>query len=62
MSLQSPVPPQACELAALAGRAEECTPAECPLWENGACSLEPILHGDSREDEAPHTADESAPA
>jgi hypothetical protein len=61
MSLQSPT--RACELAALAGRAEACTPGDCPLWENGACSLELILHGDGKEDDAPpYAADESAPA
>ncbi|HEY7708145.1 MAG TPA: hypothetical protein VH968_13340 [Gaiellaceae bacterium] len=32
-----------CSLAALAGRTEICKPDECPLWENGACQLEPML-------------------
>jgi hypothetical protein len=34
---------QACELAARAGRFEACPGAECPLWENGGCSLERLL-------------------
>jgi hypothetical protein len=32
-----------CELAARAGRREVCPAGECPLWENGACSLERLL-------------------
>lgn len=38
-----------CELAARAGRVEVCS-EECPLWENGACSLEQVLEPDSAEE------------
>ena len=39
-----------CELAARAGRAEVCT-EDCPLFENGACSLEAVLATDSTTDD-----------
>jgi hypothetical protein len=32
-----------CELARRAGRREICAENECPLWEDGACSLERLL-------------------
>ena len=31
-----------CQLAAHAGRHEICT-EDCPLWEHGQCSLEPLV-------------------
>ena len=44
MTTEVPSPAtRTCALAALAGRVEVCAPDECPLWENGACSLEPLL-------------------
>jgi hypothetical protein len=42
-----------CELAARAGRREICPEVECPLWENGACSL-PRLLAESAEDAVPN--------
>jgi len=39
-----------CELAARAGRAEVCT-EDCPLFENGACSLEAVLEPDASPDD-----------
>jgi hypothetical protein len=32
-----------CELAARAGRREVCPEDECPLWEDGECSLQRLL-------------------
>lgn len=42
-----------CELARRAGRREICGEDECPLWEDGACSLERLL-----DDERPDATDE----
>ncbi len=38
-----------CELAARAGRKEICPEDECPLWENGECSLQRLLVEDGED-------------
>jgi hypothetical protein len=37
-----------CELAAQAARREVCSEEGCPLWEDGACSLESLLAEESQ--------------
>ena len=57
MTTESPSPAlKTCALAALAGREEVCTPDECPLWENGTCSLEPLLDSGRSDLDEPDTA------
>ena len=40
--IAEPLTERMCTLAARAGRVERCT-EECPLFENGECSLEALL-------------------
>jgi hypothetical protein len=47
----TPLTERMCTLAARAGRVERCT-EECPLFENGECSLEALLEPASTDENA----------
>lgn len=57
--IAEPLTERMCTLAARAGRVERCT-EECPLFEDGECSLEALLEPASKAGETAWVDPESA--